>query len=122
MTTGVENLKVYNLSYDLALKIHQETLGFPKIEQLGGIADQVRRASKSVPANIVEGYGKQNYYPSDFRRHLIIAQGSCDETKLWIQMSLDLGYLQPEGSTELLTGYQEIGRMLFGLIKSKSKE
>ena len=57
----VKELRVYQRAYALSLKIHKLIQAFPKIEQYGGIADQLRRSSKSITANIVEGYTKQNF-------------------------------------------------------------
>ena len=51
---GFEDLKVFKLAYRLALEVHRASLGFPAVEQ-HGLADQVRRASKSICANIAEG-------------------------------------------------------------------
>ena len=58
MNQGIKDIKIYQISYQLAIDIHKATLEFPKIEQYGGIADQLRRSSKSITANIVEGFGK----------------------------------------------------------------
>ena len=113
-------LEVYNKSYRKALEIHRITMGIPKIEQYGGIADQLRRSSKSIPANIVEGYGKSPFYKNDFKKMLIYALGSCDETQLWIEMSKDLGYLNENEYLIHKQDYQHIGRMLTNFIKSQN--
>jgi len=89
----VEDLQIYQKAYQLMLEIHQMTLKYPKIEQYGGIADQLRRSSKSITANIVEGFGKQRFYKEEFKRMLVYSIGSCDETMLWIKASKDLGYI-----------------------------
>jgi four helix bundle protein len=52
---GVEGLKVFRIAYELSLEVHRASLSWPKVEQYGGIADQIRRSSKSVCALIVEG-------------------------------------------------------------------
>ena len=89
----VEDLQIYQLGYRLMLEIHKISMSFPKIEQYGGIADQLRRSSKSITANIVEGFGKQRFYKDEFKRMLVYSIGSCDETMLWIKVSRDLGYI-----------------------------
>jgi len=94
------DLKVFQQAYDLSLAIHRVSLEFPKIEQFGGIADQLRRSSKSVCANLVEGYAKQSKSKPEFIRFLWMAIGSMDETKLWIQYAHDLGYLQTKTHDE----------------------
>ena len=82
MNRGVNDLDIYKISYKLAIKIHKLTLNFPNIEQYSGLADQLRRSSKSITANIVEGFGKNPYYKGEFKRMLVYAIGSCDETIL----------------------------------------
>ena len=54
-----EDMEVFKRAYALSLTLHQVSLTFPKIEQYGGLADQLRRSSKSVAALIAEGFGKQ---------------------------------------------------------------
>ena len=53
-----EDLEVFQRAYRLSLEVHKLSLGFPSIEQQG-LADQLRRASKSICANLAEGFGKQ---------------------------------------------------------------
>ena len=112
-------LKVYQKSYKIALDIHRLTQQFPKIEQYGGIADQLRRSSKSIVANIVEGYAKQNFYKADFKKMLIYSLASCDETQLWIEMSKDLGYIDSKAYFRIYQELDEIGKMLYRFIKSQ---
>ena len=92
----VEDLQIYQLGYKLMLEIHHITLNFPKIEQYSGIADQLRRSSKSITANIVEGFGKQRFYKNEFKKMLVYSIGSCDETMLWIKTSKDLKYINED--------------------------
>ena len=57
-----EDLDVFRRAYALSLEVHRASLGFPRIEQFA-LADQIRRASKSICANIAEGFGKQRQSP-----------------------------------------------------------
>jgi four helix bundle protein len=59
-----------NMPYQLSLELHRVSLDFPKIEQFGGLADQLRRASKSVCSLIAEGAGRQQSSPREFARYL----------------------------------------------------
>ena len=102
----VEDLQIYQISYKLMLDIHKITLRFPKIEQYGGIADQLRRSSKSITANIAEGFGKQRFYKEEFKRQLIYSIGSCDETMLWIKASYDLGYIKKDLAQKYINEYK----------------
>ena len=111
-------LSVYKKSYELALEIHKLTLTFPKIEQYE-LAQQLRRSSKSIPANIAEGMGKQESKP-DVKRYIRIALGSSDESRVWLEFAKDLGYLSQKDHDDLNERYQEIGRMLQGIIKRYS--
>ena len=108
-------LDVYQKAYQLALEVHRISLGFPKIEQYG-LAQQLRGSSKSIPANIAEGMGKQES-AADVRRFIRMALGSCDETRVWMEFARDLGYLEPETQSQFEQRYQEVGRMLQGVIR-----
>src|SRR5690242_21878083 len=77
-----EDLDVFRRAYALSLEVHRTSLDFPRIEQFA-LADQVRRASKSICANLVEGFGKQRQSRSEFRRFVIMATGSADEMQVW---------------------------------------
>ena len=77
-----EDLDVFRLAYDVSLAVHRASLEFPKIEQYSGLADQLRRASKSVCSLIVEGVGRQTASSSEFARHLTMAIGSAEEARL----------------------------------------
>ncbi len=108
-------LNVYKRAYALALEVHKLSLDFPKLEQFG-IAQQLRASSKSIPVNIAEGMGKQES-PKDVTRFVRVAVGSCEETKVWLDFSKDLGYIKPEDHKSYYEAYCEIGRMLNGIIK-----
>ena len=107
-------LSVYQKSYQLALEIHKLTLGFPKIEQLE-LASQLRRATRSIVANLVEGMGRQDS-PREVQRFVRMSMGSCDESRVWLEFARDLGYITNEAQFELEKRYNEIGKMLRGII------
>ena len=62
-----EDLEVFRRAYRLSLEVHRASLEFPRIEQFA-LADQIRRASKSICANIAEGFGKQRQSRTEFHR------------------------------------------------------
>ena len=115
---GFENLEVFKRAYKVSLEIHSLTMNFPKHEQYAGLADQMRRASKGICANIAEGYGKQSISTAEFRRFLLIAIGSADEMRVWIRYCLDLEYITQDSWQKFKTEYQQIARMLTGLHRS----
>ncbi len=118
MARDVWSLEVFRRAYAVSLDIHRATLGFPKIEQYGGVAKQLRRSSKSVCALLTEGAGRQQAgNDTEFRRYVRMALGSAEESKLWCQYAEDLGYLAPAEASAWRETYGEIGRMLNGLLK-----
>ena len=119
---GFERLEVFKRAYRVSLEIHKASLTFPSSEQYAGIADQMRRASKSICANIAEGSGKQAYSKAEFRRFIAMAIGSADEMRLWLRYCFDLGYLEESSWREWRDSYEEIAKMLTGLIRDKSDD
>ena len=108
-----EDLEVFQRAYRLSLAVHRASLGFPAIEQ-AALADQVRRASKSICANLAEGFGKQ-YSTAEFKRFVLMAIGSADEMRVWVRYCLDLGYIDSATWQVWRDEYHEIARMLQGL-------
>ena len=113
--------EVYKKSYQLSLEVHRYSLHLPVIEQRA-LADQIRRSSKSICANFAEGFVKQKYSNNEFRRYLIVSLGSSSETVVWLEYCRDLGYLGEIESQRLISGYNEVSRMLQGLIKKVVKK
>ena len=115
MIKSYEDLEVYQRSYTSSLEIHRLSLTFPKFEQFE-LAAQLRRATKSIPINIAEGYGKRGSV-AEFKRYLTIALGSNDEVKVQLRYCKDLDYISDEQFKNLGKEHTEIGRMLTKLIK-----
>ena len=116
---GFEDLEVFQRAYRLSLEVHKVSLGFPSIEQWA-LGDQVRRASKSICANLAEGFGKQAYSRAEFGRFITMAAGSADEMRVWARYCHDLGYVDHATWQRWRDGYQEIAKMLAGLHRSLS--
>jgi four helix bundle protein len=115
MAGDVWALKVFQRAYRLSLALHRASLGWPKVEQYGGVADQVRRASKSVCALLVEGGGRQPASDAEFRRYVVMAIGSADEARLWCRYAEDLDLVEPASAKLWQNELVEIARMLQGL-------
>ena len=109
--SSFEDLEVFQRAYRVSLEMHKESLGFPKIEQFA-MADQIRRASKSICANIAEGFAKQRRSSAEYRRYLLMAIGSADEMRVWIRYCLDLNYIDEATSTRWREEYIVIAKML----------
>ena len=112
-----EDLEVFKRAYRVSLDVHRISLEFPQKEQYG-LADQLRRASKSICANLAEGFGKQSQSIAEFKRFIQISIGSADEMRVWIRYCFDLGYIEQAQWQTWRDEYQEIARMLQGLSKS----
>ena len=92
-----DDLEVFQRAYLISLEVHRASLKFPKIEQ-HGLADQIRRASKSICGNIAEGFGKQRRSSAEFKRYLLMAIGSADEMQVWLRYCCDLEYVDQKMS------------------------
>ena len=112
----VNDLDVYNLSYSLALEIFFLSKKFPK-EETYSLTDQIRRSSRSVPANICEGFAKRRY-ENIFKSHLISAIGSGEETKTWLDFARDFSYLSKEDVDRIKGKYTELGAMLYRMFQN----
>jgi four helix bundle protein len=113
--SSVEDLDVFRRAYAISLDLHQASLKFPKIEQFGGLADQIRRASKSICANVAEGFGKQRQSNLEFKRYLLMAIGSADEMQVWLKYCSDLEYVDQKTCGRWRDEYRQIARMLQSL-------
>ena len=106
---------MFRRAYAVSLDLHQASLQFPKIEQFGGLADQIRRASKSICANLAEGFGKQRQSNLEFKRYLLMAVGSSDEMQVWLKYWSDLEYIDRKTCERWRNEYRQIARMLQSL-------
>ena len=109
--SSFEDLEVFQRAYQASLEFHKESLGFPKFEQYA-LADQIRRASKSICANIAEGFAKQRRSSAEYRRYLLMAIGSADEMRVWIRYCLDLNCIDDATSQRWRGEYVAVAKML----------
>ena len=115
MPRDIWELDVFRRAYDLSLAVHRASHLWPKHEQYGGIADQLRRASKSVCALLAEGSGRQAGSDPEMRRYIVMSLGSAEEAKLWSRYAADLGYLDLDQASAWQREWTELARMLQGL-------
>ena len=111
---GHRDLKVYQLAYKLAMEIFHESKSFPRDERFS-LTDQIRRSSRSVAANIAEGFRKRQY-PKMFVSKLADSDGEVAETQVWLDFARDCGYMPVRRRDDLTQGYEEVGRMLGSMI------
>ena len=101
------------------MEIFHLSKGFPPEERYS-LTDQIRRSSRSVPANIAEGYRKRQYIKA-FVNKMSDADGEATETQVWLSLAKDCGYLKEEDCQRLTEGYEEVGRMLGGMLANPEK-
>lgn len=85
-----QDLVVYKKAIEAAMKIFELSKSFPK-EETYSLTDQIRRASRSVPANIAEAWRKRRYKAA-FIAKLNDAEGEAAETQTWLEISVRSGY------------------------------
>ena len=109
MIRDYREMKIYQRSYEIALRIHERTKNFPESERYD-LTSQIRRTSKSIPSNIAEGWGRQSN--EEFKRFLRISLGSCNEIQVHLSFCKDLKYISEEEYIRLSKEYNEVGKML----------
>ena len=118
--SSYRDLKVYQMSYDAAKTVYKDVSPkLPKDEQYG-LVSQLKRAATSIPLNIAEGYGK-NAGGKELVRFLVMARGSCAEMSVLIDFIKDFDFINENQYGYLTKVYDEIGKMLTGLIQSVNK-
>jgi four helix bundle protein len=112
---SVGDLEVYKLAFDTAMNIFEISKTFPKEEKYS-LTDQIRRASRSVCANLAEGWRKRKYKAVFINKLLDSAQEAA-ETQTWLQFALQCKYVNKELFEELNEKYEHIFAMLNNMEK-----
>ncbi len=116
---GFRELKAYQKSFQLAIKIQSITKEFPSEEKYS-LIDQIRRSSRSVCANIGESYRKRRY-----EKHFISKLSDSDaentETQIWLDFSYEYKYINEEMYKELIEKSEEVGRLLNYMINNPAR-
>ena len=112
------NLDIWRLARKAAVEIHKMSLSELHRFELYEEGSQIRRSSKSVVANIVEGYGRRRY-KADFVRFLTCALASCDETREHLELLRETGSLKNKDRfDQLYLQNDELGRKLNRFIQT----
>ena len=114
MTTGLENLKIYQMAEDFEIELHKITEKFPCDEKFRSI-DQIRRSSSAVANNIAEGYARHTY--KEKVRYLYIAKGEAEETKRNVLKSAKKGFLTDVLADNIAVKYTDLLKGISGYIK-----
>lgn len=114
-----QDLKVFQKSFEMAMLVYELSKSFPK-EELYSLTDQIRRASRSVSANISEAWGKRKYQKS-FIAKLTDSEGEARETQTWLQFALACRYISEEQFNNLNNQYNQVIGMLVIMISQSEK-
>ena len=114
-----QDLLVYQKSFSLAMRIFEMTKSFPK-EEMYSLTDQIRRSSRSFPANIAEAYRKR-VYPKSFQSKLTDSDAENSETQVWLEFSFKCNYINEAIYNELLNESNEVGKLINYMILNPQK-
>ena len=108
-------LIVYQKSRLLSREIYMHTKFFPK-DEMHFLIGQIRRASRSIGANIAEAWAHRRD-EAHFINRLTDADAEQMETQHWIEIASDCGYVDQDAAIQMVKRCTEIGRMLNGMIE-----
>lgn len=114
-----QDLIVYKKTIEAAMTIFELSKSFPK-EETYSLTDQIRRASRSVAANIAESWRKRRYKAS-FICKLNDAEGEAAETQTWIEIACRSGYIDRDVAKKLYIEYDEVIAMLMSMANNSDK-
>ena len=117
--SSYRDLEIYQLAHELAVRIHKFSMKLPQYEMYE-IGSQLRRSSKSISANIVEGFGRRKYI-ADNLRFLIYAQASCDETIEWMTYIIDCHHDLKLPAEEMVKDLNKLGKKINRFISAVGK-
>jgi four helix bundle protein len=109
-----KELRVYQAAMQAAMRIFELTKYFP-IEERYSLTDQIRKASRSVCSNIGEAWRKRRY-PAHFISKLSDSEGEAEETRVWLEISVNCGYMSASDGSELDLVYDRILGQLVNMI------
>ncbi|MGA1977932.1 MAG: four helix bundle protein [Bacteroidales bacterium] len=116
---GFRDLRVYQLSFQLALEVFEISKSFLKEEKYT-LTDQIRRSSRAVSALLAEAWTHRKY-PKSFISKLVDSKGEADETEVWIDFAQAHCYIDKEKQQYLLEKYNEVGKMSNSMINQPEK-
>lgn len=109
------DLEVYQKAFTAAMQIFEWSKAFPR-EETYALTDQIRRASRSVCANLAEAWRKRRYEAA-FVAKLSDAETEAAECQVWLEFAVGCGYLHREEAANLYRTYDEITRTIVGMIR-----
>lgn len=94
------------MAFFASMEIYKLTKSYPK-EEMYSLTDQIRRSSRSVCANISEGFRKRKY-PKSFVSKMMDSEGEASETVTWLEYSLACKYIDQSTFEKLDAEYDKI--------------
>lgn len=113
------DLRVWQTGMEIATNVYRLTQNWPRAE-LYGLTSQARRAATSIPANIAEGYGRNN--TGSYVQFLKVAQGSLKELETHLILASRIDITTEAAVEPILLQTEDVGKMLFGLIRKLSTD
>lgn len=110
-----KELKLWQKSVDLAVRIYEVSTAFPR-EEIYGLTSQIKRSAVSIPSNIAEGAGRNS--PKDFHNFLGISGGSSCELDTQLIIANRVAFLSDEKLETLQRDIIELQKMNFALRKT----
>jgi four helix bundle protein len=109
----VRKYEVFKRADGLVIEVYKLTASFPNSE-LFALTSQMRRAAYSIPMNLAEGAARSG--AKEFAQFTNVAVGSCEEARYQVHLATALGYLSAETAHKLDANYEEVKKMLAGLL------
>jgi four helix bundle protein len=116
---GFKDLVVYKKAFEMSRMVFMLSKRFPK-EETYSLTDQVRRSSRSVTAQIAEGYRKRRY-PLSFIAKMVDADGENAETQVWLDHDVACEYVKEADIKPIVALTEEIGKLLADMINHPGK-
>jgi four helix bundle protein len=113
------DLVVYQKAFSAAMRLYELTKVFPK-EETYSLTDQVRRSSRSVCANLSEGWRKRRYEAA-FINKMCDSEAEAAETQTWIEFAVGCGYIARDTGLELYREYEGIIAALVTISNNPAK-
>ena len=114
MIKSHEDLEVYQMAFDVAMKIFELSKKFP-VEEKYSLTDQIRRSSRSICANLAEAWRKRRYEAA-FIAKLSDSEAEAAETQTWIKFAVKCNYLDVEIGREIYGTYNRVLAILVTII------
>ena len=114
-----KELDVYQLAFKSSMDIFHISKSFPK-DEIYSLTSQIRRSSRSVSANIAEAFRKRRYEKA-FVSKLSDSEAEAAETQVWLDYSLECGYLSENEHFKLFNEYDNILGKLVNMMHHPEK-